>query len=452
MKPRIGILVLACAVGACDLDVPDLNNPAADDLVANPDRSKVQAAASGMLVMNRAQYAQANGYISELGILGRESYNLDPADPRFIQELLEAEVLDPGNGAFGGNFWLTPFRNIHGGFNLLRALDVLEPDKNDDVTDAEIEATRGFVKTIQALEFLTLIVTRHDAGAPIDVDRALDEELAPIVGRDEVYAHIAQLLDDAATDLGAGGEAFPFPLPSGFTGFDTPATFLTFNRAIRARVAVYVGSLSGNAADYQVALDALDDSFLSEDPADFGVGVYHSHSTGTGDTTNGLINPNLFAHPSFTADAEMKTGGDPDDRVARKVFTKPPVTTRELTSDLGFAEYTSPGAPAPIIRNEELILIRAEARIFAGELADAIDDINLVRTASGGLDARTDLDADNIVDELLQQRRYSLFFEGGHRWIDMRRYDRLDELPVDVDTHTVHASFPIPESEQNARQ
>ncbi|WP_432766785.1 RagB/SusD family nutrient uptake outer membrane protein [Phycicoccus elongatus] len=34
------------------------------------------------------------------------------------------------------------------------------------------------------------------------------------------------------------------------------------------------------------------------------------------------------------------------------------------------------------------------------------------------------------MDEIVKQRRYSLFGEG-HRWIDMRRWGRLNQLPID---------------------
>jgi hypothetical protein len=44
------------------------------------------------------------------------------------------------------------------------------------------------------------------------------------------------------------------------------------------------------------------------------------------------------------------------------------------------------------------------------------------------------------------QRRYSLYAEG-HRWIDMRRYDRLDELPTDRPEDDVFVQFPIPLTE-----
>ena len=84
--------------------MPDLNNPGLDEFQNNPTRASVGAAATGLLVQIREDLAATNGYVSHLGILGRESYNFDGADPRFITELLEG-TLNPGSRVFGGNFW-----------------------------------------------------------------------------------------------------------------------------------------------------------------------------------------------------------------------------------------------------------------------------------------------------------------------------------------------------------
>jgi len=110
----------------------------------------------------------------------------------------------------------------------------------------------------------------------------------------------------------------------------------------------------------------------------------------------------------------------------------------------------------PIIRNEELILLRAEANLGLNQDAAALTDINLIRASAGGLDpiagpAWAGLSDAEQLDELLYNKRYSLLFEGGHRWIDMRRYGRLDQLPLDVSTHTIHPRFPFPVFECDAR-
>lgn len=436
----LGTFCASVAGAACgSLEVPDLNNPSNESLTQTPTRSGVLAAATGLLVGHRAGVSGANGYVSMMGVLGRESYVLDPADPRFVTEMLVAPQLDPGSAVFGGNFWAAPYANIRNANTLLAALDGVA-----GMTDAEREATRGFAKTIQALDFLVIVNTRDTNGGPIDVSRPVNQTLAPIATKDELFAHIGQLLDDAKTHLAAGGATFPFPLSSGFAGFNTPAKFLQVNRAIQARVAVYRGR-------FAEALTALGESFIS-DTASLNLGAHHAFGAGSGDVTNTLNAPTIYAHPSVLADAEKKVDLTLDNRVVAKLKKVTSRTVQELTSDQGFAAYTSTTSSIPIIRNEELILLRAEANIGLGNVAAAATDLNLIRVQSGGLAARGDLDATNILDELLKQRRYSLLFEGGHRWIDARRHGKLATLPKDKPTHTVHERYPLPVAETDARK
>ena len=110
-------------VSACkDLVVPDYNNTSIDDLVNNPTPTKIAQSAQGLLLGTRTGIGEQNGYISLLGILGRESYNFDPADPRFITEMLIGP-LDGGSPAFGGNLFGDSYRNIRNANLLLGALD-----------------------------------------------------------------------------------------------------------------------------------------------------------------------------------------------------------------------------------------------------------------------------------------------------------------------------------------
>src|SRR2546430_15498328 len=98
------------------------------------------------------------------------------------------------------------------------------------MADAEKEATRGFAKTMLAIDYGKVIDTRDELGAVIQKSADL-HALDPVVSRSEVQAHIATLLDEAKAHLAAGGDHFPFGLGSGFAGFDTPPTFLKLNRA-----------------------------------------------------------------------------------------------------------------------------------------------------------------------------------------------------------------------------
>jgi hypothetical protein len=436
------VAALLMASGCRDLVVPDYNNTSIDDLQFNPTPVKIAQAAQGLLVGTRVQQGVQNGYVSLLGIIGRESYNFDPADPRFITEMLIGP-LDPGSPAFGANLFAFPYRNIRNANILLAAVDIVPL-----LSDAQKEAVRGFAKTIQALDYLYVINTRDDLGAPLDVNRGPLEEPAPLATKAEIFANIARLLDEGLTHLQAGGSVFPFELSPGFAGFDSTATFATFNRALKARVEVYRGN-------HASALSALNASFL-DTGAPLTLGAYHSFSTASGDLVNALHDPGgraILAHPSLVTDAQNKPDGTRDNRLQQKVAPLPePRTVQDITAAHLFTIYTSNTAPIPIIRNEELILLRAEARYFSGDQVGALNDINFIRTTSGGLAPRGPfVSNDDFITELLYQRRYSLMFEGGHRWIDARRHGRLSTLPLALPTHRVHTRFPFPEAECLAR-
>ena len=436
------VAVLLFASACKDLVVPDFNNTSLDDLTNNPTPTKITQASQGLLVRTRVGIGEQNGYVSLLGILGRESYNFDPADPRFITEMLIGP-LDGGSPAFGGNLFAAPYRNIRNANILLGAVD-----KVIGLSASQKSAVKGFAKTIQALDYLNVVNTRDDLGAPIDVNIGPTAAPAPIVAKAAVFTQIATLLDDGFTALNAGGTAFPFALSPGFANFATPAEFAKFNRALKARVEAYRGN-------YATVLTALDGSFL-DTTAPLTLGAYQSYSTGSGDTQNALFDPAgraILAHPSIVTDAERKPDATLDARALAKVTQLPaPRTVQSVTTDLIFSIYNSNAAPIPIVRNEELILLRAEARYFTNNFTGALNDINFIRTTSGGLALRGPfLNQSDFVTELLKQRRYSLLFEGGHRWIDARRFGLLSTLPKALPSHTVPSRFPFPEAECLAR-
>ncbi|HEX7838782.1 MAG TPA: RagB/SusD family nutrient uptake outer membrane protein [Kofleriaceae bacterium] len=443
----------ALAVPACDLNVPDLNNPGLDQLEANPDAVSVGAACTGLLIGNRTNIATENGYVVQLGILGREAYNFDQADPRYIGEMIQGH-LNPGS-PFGGAFWAAPYANIRLANVILHALDKVPDGQLDNAAKAAI---RGFVHTMQALDLLQVIVTHDTNGAVIDTDHDISQ-LGAIVGRDATYAAISQLLDGAMTELAAGGDSFPFLLEDGYAGFDTPKTFAKFNRAIRAREGTYIASFAAPAdkpAAYQKVLDALTVSFLDDSvaagPPNFDLGVSYTYSTKSGDATSALINPNIYAHPSLGGPGLQKNGTTPDARYTRKIGTRKAGSAQGLTSDLVFSKlYPGPTSQVPLIRNEELILLKAEALWFTGQKPQAIAELDIVRQNSGGLQALPGVPADDptFTDDLLYERQYSLMFEWGHRWIDLRRFNRPLSLDKPDDVRNVR--YPIPKPECNAR-
>ena len=78
----------------------------------------------------------------------------------------------------------------------------------------------------------------------------------------------------------------------------------------------------------------------------------------------------------------------------------------------------------------------------------AIAAIDVIRANHGLLPYAGGLTDAEVMDELVYNRRYSLLGDG-HRWVDMRRWDMLDQLPIDRAEDNVWVEMPRPVSETN---
>ena len=437
---RISVALPLLVFGSgCSLTVPDYNGIGLGDLEANPTKATIASAITGILVMSRSENLSPQvGYIESIGMMGRESYTLDVSNPGTARDRFD--VLVSGRA---GAVWQLAYQSIRQQTVILKAIDAVA-----DMTAAEKEAVQGFIQTIQARDLL-YVINLMEVGAIADIKPDPGGPLAPIVPKVQVFARIVQLLDQAKAHLQNGGASFPMPLGPGFAGFDTPASFLGANRALKARVDVYLGN-------YSTALTELGESFLNTS-AGLTLGVYDAFSTNSGDVSNVYYDPLpriIYSHPSDVTDAQQRTDGTADLRVAAKVAPITPKLQIGYQVDGRLLVYNSPNAFIPIIRNEELILLRAEANLGLNNTSAAIADINLIRVNAGGLPPISDPYVPNaalgqpatLLDELLYEKRYSLLFEG-HRWIDLRRYGKLTTLPKAHPTDQIFPWFPLPDDE-----
>jgi hypothetical protein len=101
-----------------------------------------------------------------------------------------------------------------------------------------------------------------------------------------------------------------------------------------------------------------------------------------------------------------------------------------------------------VFRLAEQYLIRSEARAKQGDLIGAKDDLDKIRVTAG-LTATTAVSQQDILNAVLHERRVEFFTELGHRFFDLKRANRLDEIlsPVKVGWNTTDRLLPLPESE-----
>lgn len=448
---RLAAVVLA-VLGACsDPTIPNLNDPVLPDAIST--HAQLQAQATGLLAGDREQHAFT---VLVLETMGRDLYRIDPSDPRYLQMPL---------GTFSPSAFLVDFtynvhyRTIRGAQTLIDAVDKSPTLDGLPYTSSEKSASKGFARTLQALQYIRLIETRDSLGLPIVIGEggALD----PIRCKAAVLAQLSTLLDAAYTELQQGGTSFPFTLARGFSSngaFDTPATFARFNRALAAKVLMYrgfrdyakTGSIDGPSLT--AALTALGQSFVSES-APLRDGVYHVYTTNSGDLTNFLYNPSVYrANPRVQTEAEAgdarlaKVRNDPAQQLV--------AGDAAVKSSLVITNITGPTTPMPIVTNEQLLLIRAEINWGLGNDTEALRLANLIRTRSGGFAIPKPPFANrlDLLRFVLQQKRYSLLFESGDRLVDHRMFGLFGELGPELTTRSAgEMLIPFPEAEIDAR-
>ena len=446
----VASLAGALLVGACgDFNVTNPNQPTLDDLVTNPTRTKLAVAATGLLVGIRVD---ADDYIWRLGSMGREGVNLSGNNQPDYQEPYFGPLQGTG---FGAAIWINEYREVLNANTYITAVPgATHAPGAEALSSAEVSASLGFAKTLKALALFYVVTSHGSLGAPVDVGQPITAPPAPFVSEDSVYGYIIATLNDALNNLAAGGGAFPFALPAGYAGFNTPATFSAFNRALAAKAYIFrataLNSTCGPTACYNAALAALALAapvFGAGDPTKFKTGVYFDYSPGAGDVANPLSDAldaaNFFALPLLIDQAQKQTGGvDPDLRAVTKIAPQTAGTPQQLggIGILGTHKFTiyltadsqpNPSALIPVIRSEELVLLKAEAEIGLNQLGPAATDIDIVRTNAGNLPSLGGtFGSTDPITELLYNRKYSLLWEQGATWVDARRYGRLNTIPI----------------------
>jgi hypothetical protein len=462
-----GMAAALTLLGACDDGfIPDLNNPGQGEFTSITSRSQLQAVASGLLAGDR--FFWADRWILFTETAARNVIRFDPAEPRFISRLLRGETAaGPGSAMstsdfIGSSNWGTLYANVRSADLMVAAVDASTDATPTPLTDAEKSASKGFAKTMKALSLLRVVESRDVLGAVVDpADPSLP--LPDIRCKATALAAVVSLLNEAATDLAAGGTDFPFVLPATFGPAQSVAGFLQFNKAILAKAEVYRAFISytpANPVIDQAALtraeNALDASFYSL-TAPTTLGVAHSFSTASGDTPNPLNDQSVYRINPLVAAA-----ADPSDLRRAKWFAgvsrsggsagTSVATNTAVSSNLVQNVHLSPSSPIAIIRNAELLLLRAIIEWGQNNDVGALQNLNRVRTVEGGLPALAGIAHASIPAAILHEVRLSLLFESSASWTYTRMLGLLPSLNPDPATRpNPLTAFPIPQGEQDAR-
>ncbi|WP_222931520.1 RagB/SusD family nutrient uptake outer membrane protein [Xanthovirga aplysinae] len=426
---KIGTQLLLIMVILSGCQIEDQIDPNSPDLTAieNANSAQLNNLVIGSLSQMRMELET---YMDGVNVIGREIIRHSGSDPRYISDLIMGNL--DNNAFYTTRPYAARYRTVKNLNLLIEAVN-----NSTKVSEESKPDYLAFAKTIMAHELLMVLNQQQSNGIRLDVNNP--DNVGPVVGKEEALNAIANMLnegyeymkEDVLDDKGNILD-LQISLSDGFSGI----LFKEFNRALAARVAIY-------RKEYNQALNYLNDSFFTLETSQGGLadGAYFVFSSGSGDITNPLYLEQNNTGEWRLANPDWVTEADPNDLRLDKVSERKEAffhKESKLSSSYDIWLYQDQLAPIPIIKNEELILIYAEAKIHLEEYTDAINALNIVRT-NAGLEAYNGEETnETLIDEMLTQRRYSLFMEG-HRWLDMMRYNKLSELGDNV-----HTAFPTP--------
>jgi hypothetical protein len=434
--------------------------PTSDALAGELRKSSLQTLAVALLAADRQTFVgTGSAYPILANIYARDIYRLDPSEPRYLNETI---VATPDRGSFaGGGGWAGQYVTIRQANTILAAL---QNPAAGVFSDAELAAATGFAQTFKAIAYYRILEMRDTIGVALQKDDPTDVVPADIICKKNMENYVAALLDSANTNLVAAGNinlpwaAFPTGMFAFGRDYRKVTNFLLFNRGWKGKVDFYRGM------DHQNPQPALFTTSIAEltqalggaapgavSPSTFATGMYYVFvPAGTEAAPNPYSDTRIGINPALDS---LKAG----DTRASKIVNRTSVTIQGITLTKTLLKSVPSSAnqssPIPVLRDEELVLLRAQAEFEAGQFVNGYLDLNSVHTNYGLAAYPVSVSIDQARSDLLYDKRYSLLGEGVQRLVDLRAYSRLNATyyPKQTATDAYNTAFPIPKAEFDAR-
>ncbi len=261
---------------------------------------------------------------------------------------------------------------------------------------------------------------------PIEIKGA---EPPDFVDQNAAYTYVQKLLDEAIAHFNAGTATLTRDLNLKGDG----TKWIAVANSVKARYYLQIG-------DYANALASANKGI-----ADASGSIYGIFSDNAGEKANwGMwvqneqepIRPDKYYLDMFDpADKRLAEYFNPNadgeyigfaSRPLANAYTKPILDKeKNFQTTVRMKKYSTYSEKFPIIRYEENVLIKAECYARAGQLAEASNEINIIRKKAGLTDF-TATNKDEALKEALKQKFLELYLEG-QSWHDQRRTGTLPE-------------------------
>jgi len=224
--------------------------------------------------------------------------------------------------------------------------------------------------------------------------------------------------------------------------------------ALLARVYLYLGQWEQSENESSLLINTttlyhfpanLDDTFLETSPS----AILQLKTKINGYSTTEAMTFVLVSGPPPLVALNEDLVGEMDSNDLRRLYW-----VGEVTDGTNFWYYpnkyqqSSSLQYSVVFRLAEQYLIRAEARTRQNNTIGAQQDINMIRGRAGLPDTPATT-TEELLEEILKERRFELFTEHGHRWFDLRRFGLTGDIlgPIKPGWDATDTLLPIPETE-----
>ena len=211
--------------------------------------------------------------------------------------------------------------------------------------------------------------------------------------------------------------------------------------ALLARVYLYSGNWSDAEAMASIVienstffgLETLDGTFLKNNKE----AIWQLQPVNSGWNTEDakfftltVAGPNPFSRPVYLSSGLLNCFEVGDGRRSSWIgsITTSGGRTYYFPRKYKLATFNSPVSEySTILRLGEQYLVRAEARAQQNNITGAKSDLNAIRSRAN-LSSTTADDKNSLLSAILSERRVELFTEWGHRWLDLKRMDKVNDV------------------------
>lgn len=413
---RIYLFCLLLLVSACtkfvQVDPPD--TAAEQTRVFTNDADAVAAATGVYYQLAAYNLTFCNGAVTFYG--GLSSDEFINTDGNTDETSFASNNLTADNSVLESSFWASAYKNIYHTNAVLEGLE-----SSNTISTPVKEQLRGEMLFTRSLLYFYLVNFFGDVPLVLSTDYTASG-IMPRTLSDSIYSQITSDLQEAIALL------------RNKTVKDNQRPSAAAAAALLARVYLYRQQWAPAVESASYVIDSCSFSLekdLSNVFLNSSSETIFQLSRSNANTAEGqaFIPYASFVPPACTVSDSLMAAFEPGDKRRDSWLQASVINGTTYHYPYKYKVWSSPSVTEyyVVLRLAEQYLIRAEAKLMAGDLKGSASDLNVIRQRAG-LSAITDDSKDALQRAMQQERRIELFAEWAHRWFDLKRWNLCDEV------------------------